>query len=209
MTFWYWVIGLAAAFIGLNVVWRFASRRFQLPCPSFLSFLVSEGPFEWWVGTRETLDWMNPQPGQRVLEIGPGPGRLLIPTAQRVGPTGEAVGLELQQGMLAKLRRAADARGVVNLQAIQGDASQPFAVRDFDLVYLCTVLGEIPDRETALRNAFAPLKPGGRFSVTEIMGDPHYQSQGTVRRLAELAGFRHEQTFGSRRRFTMNFARPN
>ena len=40
-----------------------------------------------------------------VVEIGPGPGRLLVPAARRVLPGGKAIGVELQQGMLDKLRR--------------------------------------------------------------------------------------------------------
>ncbi len=49
-----------------------------------------------------------------------------------------------------------------------------------DLVYLCTVLGEIPDRAAALANCFAVLRPGGRLSITEIKGDPHFQSRATL-----------------------------
>jgi ubiquinone/menaquinone biosynthesis C-methylase UbiE len=208
MWFVYVLFGTIVAFLAVNVGWRYASRLYRLPCPSFLAFAVSGGPWEWWVGTEQTLDWMQLRPGERVLEIGPGPGRLLIPAARRISPGGEAVGLELQPRMIAKLERRATAAGVSNLQAIQGDASQTFELGDFDLVYLSTVLGEIPERTAALRNAFAALRNGGRLSVTEMWGDPHYQSQATVRRLAESVGFRHEGTFGSRRRFTMNFLKP-
>jgi len=40
---------------------------------------------------------------------------------------------------------------------------------------LVTVLGEVPDREAALREIFDALKPGGILSVTEIIFDPHFQ----------------------------------
>lgn len=46
----------------------------------------------------------------RVLDAGCGPGRLTIPLARQVGPTGEVVALDVQQGMLKRVRKNA-ARG--------------------------------------------------------------------------------------------------
>ena len=44
-----------------------------------------QGSFvDWWTATARTLDRIGLQPGNRVLEVGPGPGRLLIPAAERV-----------------------------------------------------------------------------------------------------------------------------
>lgn len=78
-----------------------------------------------------------------------------------------------------------------NLEAVLGDVTQPhFPPRSFDVIYLCTVLGEIPDREAALKQCHEALKPGGRLSTTEIFPDPHYQSRTTVQRLANAAGFK-------------------
>jgi predicted methyltransferase len=70
------------------------------------------------------------------------------------------------------------------------------------------VLGEIPDRETALREIFDALKPGGLLSVTEIIFDPHFQSRQTVTRLARSVGFRETAFHGSRMAFTLNFEKP-
>ena len=148
------------------------------------------------------------QPGERILEIGPGPGRLLIPAAGMVGSSGAAVGLELQPKMIEKLKRNAEKAGVKNLQVFQGDASRSQSLQDFDLVYLCTVLGEIPDRAAALQNAWTFLKPGGRLCITEMLGDPHYQSKKTCQQLAEAAGFHLVRINGSWRRFTMTLERP-
>ena len=57
-------------------------------------------------GTRIVVERLALRPGQRVLEIGPGPGRLLIPVAKRVLPDGEAVGIDIQPAMLERLSAA-------------------------------------------------------------------------------------------------------
>jgi ubiquinone/menaquinone biosynthesis C-methylase UbiE len=72
---------------------------------------------------------------------------------------------------------------------------------------MCTVLGEIPEREAALRQCYAALKSGGTLSITEIFPDPHYQSREVVRRLAESAGFRLHEIVGSWYFFTANFVK--
>lgn len=209
MNVW-WVIGLVVvAFVAFSVAWRFASRRHALPCPSWLSWMVDGSVGESILRTNETLRRMGVAPGQRILEIGPGPGRLLVPAAKIVGSSGHAVGLELQPKMADKLRRRAQEESVDNLTVIVGDATTaPIDPASFDLVYLCTVLGEIPDRLTALKRAFAALNPGGRLSITEIILDPHYQRQSILAQLCAEAGFEHEETLGHWTHFTANFRKP-
>ena len=160
------------------------------------------------LGTQTTLDRIGPQPGQRVLEVGPGPGRLLIPAARRVLPGGEVVGLDIQPGMIERLKARAAQAGASNLTPILGDATQShFPPNHFDVIYFCTVLGETPDRAVALRQCYAALKPGGLLSITEIFPDPHYQSRTTVKRLAESVGFRLQALHGSWYFFTANFVK--
>lgn len=205
-----WIaLGVMAGAVLVGVGWRYASRRWQLPCPSLFAWTL-EGDFNGlWLRTRETLDCLELEPGMRILELGPGPGRLLIPAAQRVLPGGEAVGLDIQPGMIERLERRAGQAGVTNLKTALGDAADVhFPPGSFDVVFLCTALGEIPDRQAALRHAYDYLKPGGLLSITELAGDPHYQSRATLLRLCGQAGFRHERTIGPRWFFTMNFRKP-
>jgi ubiquinone/menaquinone biosynthesis C-methylase UbiE len=191
------------------VAWRIAGSRLFTPCPAWLSMIVEGDIPDRVLRTETTLDRIGLRPGQRVLEVGPGPGRLLIPAAQRVLPGGEAVGLDIQPGMLERLQQRATKAGVTNLSTVAGDATvRHFPPESFEVVYMATVLGEIPDREAALRQCFAVLKPGGRLSITEILPDPHYQAAGTIRRLAEEAGFVPEARFGPPWFSTSNFTRP-
>lgn len=201
-----WVLGILTA---VNLWWRWQSRRQSLPCPTWLAGGLESPLMDKLIGTQATLDRIGLQPGQRVLEIGPGPGRLLIPAAERVLPGGKVVGLDIQPGMIARLEARAAQAGVSNLTALLGNATQQhFPAESFDVVFLCTVLGEIPDRAAALRHCYAALKPGGRLSITEIFPDPHYQSRATVQQLAETAGFRLHQVVGRWYFFTANFIKP-
>lgn len=110
------------AMVAANLVWRLASRRWSLSCPAGLGGSLESRLFE--PLTRRTLDRMNLRPGHRVLEIGPGPGRLLISAARRLLPDGEAVGLDIQPGMVLRLEARARGAGVSNLTAVRGDATR-------------------------------------------------------------------------------------
>jgi ubiquinone/menaquinone biosynthesis C-methylase UbiE len=207
------IIVLIAAFLTLHFGWRYASRRWTLPCPTLLSFAV-DGPLTDKVaGTSATLDRMALAPGMTVVEIGPGPGRLLIPAARRVSPGGKAIGVELQQGMLDKLRRKLATDGGKNdpgnIELICADATRRVLPEGgADVVFLCTVLGEIPDRAAAMANCFAALRPGGLLSITENLLDPHFQSRAKVRELAAAAGFEPLAVTGNWRMYTANFRKP-
>ncbi len=205
-----WIVLAVIAFlVAVQVGWRWASRHWSLPCPSLLSWTV-DGPLaDAAAGTQLTLRRMGLEPGMTVVEIGPGPGRLLVPAARRVLPGGRAIGIELQQRMIDKLKKKLARDDPGNVEVLHGDATQrllPSA--SVDLVFLCTVLGEIPDRRTALANCYDALRPGGRLSITEIIGDPHYQRRSVVRQLAEQAGFEPESLEGNWRMYTANFRKP-
>jgi ubiquinone/menaquinone biosynthesis C-methylase UbiE len=160
-------------------------------------------------GTRIILGRLGLRPGRRVLEIGPGPGRLLIPAAKQVLPDGVAVGIEIQPAMIERLNRRAGEAGISNLKAILGDgAVSHVAEASFDLVFLCAALGEIPDRSGVLAQCFRSLGPGGILSISEMFGDPHYQWRSVVERLATEAGFRLESIQGGWWLYTARFIKP-
>lgn len=78
----------------------------------------------------------------------------------------------------------------------------------FDRAWLVTVLGEIPDKESALAHIYRALKPGGTLSIAEVLPDPHYQRRATVLRLAQSAGFEPVQHWSNRLAYTQNFVKP-
>lgn len=201
---------LVGAALLVALVWRVASRRWRLPCPAWLGWLV-ESPYMTAVAGGSTLlDRASVGPGMRVLDAGCGPGRVTIPAAERVGPAGEVVALDLQEAMLERVRRRAAARGLTNVRTRLAPVELGTAESGaFDRVLLVTVLGEIPDRAGALAALREALAVGGVLSVTEVLPDPHYQGRRTVRRLGEGAGLRHVVTFGTTWAYTMNFRKPD
>ncbi|KAA3644058.1 MAG: class I SAM-dependent methyltransferase [Chloroflexi bacterium] len=192
--------------LAANLWWRGSSRRRSLPCPTIFAGFLESAWMERLIGTQVTLDRIGLEPGQRVLEVGVGPGRLLIPAAERVLPGGEVSGLDIQPGMIERLKARADRSDVSNLTTVIGDATQPhFPTGSFDVIFLCTVLGEIPDRVAALQQCYEALKDDGRLSITEIFPDPHFQSRTTVQRLAKSVGFRPQTIHGQWYFHTINF----
>jgi ubiquinone/menaquinone biosynthesis C-methylase UbiE len=204
------LILLTFVFLAFNLAWRWASRRWSLPCPSSLAWFLESPIIQRFNGTQVTLDRLELRPGQRILEIGPGPGRLLIPAAKRILPDGQAVGIDIQPAMIERLKVRAVKAGIENMNIILGNAAQAQVPEaSFDLVFLSAVLGEIPDRAAALAQCHRALKVGGRLSVTEMIGDPHYQSRSVVCRLAERAGFKLQSIKGGRWLFTADFIKPD
>lgn len=201
------VLLLLAVFAAF-VFWRLLSRRRSLPCPSWLSWMV-DNPLAR-SRTNATLAQLELSPGLHVLDAGCGPGRLSIPIAQAVGPRGHVLAVDIQPDMLRRAREKASLASVSNvefLNAALGGGRLPTAT--FDRAVLVTVLGEIPDREGALQELYASLKPGGFLLVNEVMGDPHYQTASKVRTLAEKAGFQRISIQGGALAYFMKLEKPH
>lgn len=206
----YTILGLASFGFLIGVVWRFSSRRHTLPCPCWLRWLVElDNPFTKTNRARTIIENLGLEPGMRVLDAGCGPGRLAIPIAQKIGLHGEVLAMDIQLGMLQRVQektQAANLRNIKFLQAGIGDGKLEHNY--YDRALLVTVLGEILDREKALTEIFKSLKPGGILSVTEVIFDPHFQRQKTVRQLAIAVGFLEKNIIGNSFAYTMLLEKP-
>jgi ubiquinone/menaquinone biosynthesis C-methylase UbiE len=210
-TFTYIFLGLAGLIALVAFIWRVASRRHSVPCPAWLGWLVElDNPFTKTNRAAVIVERLDLQPGMAVLDVGCGPGRLTIPIARQVGQQGDVVAMDIQAGMLHRAQDKARAANLTNIRFLEAGVGEGKLGRNqFDRSLLVTVLGEIPDREAALREIFDALKPGGILSVTEIIFDPHFQSHHTVGRLARSVGFREKALYGNRIAFTLNLEKPH
>lgn len=206
----YIVFGLIGLGLLVGLIWRIISNRQSLPCPSWLGWMVElDNPFTkvnraWFIVEHLKLD-----PAMKVLDAGCGPGRVTLPLAYAVGPQGEVLAMDIQDGMLARVREKVQAAGLQNvhyLQAGLGEGQLPQA--HFDRAVLVTVLGEIPDQTAALQEIYGVLKPGGILSVTEVIFDPHFQRRETVSRAAKSVGFTEIDFFGRSLAYTLLLEKP-
>lgn len=189
------VLGLILAAVGAVAVWASRERRTPSACPySQRFFLDLPRPFM----RRETLRvLLAPAPGERVLEIGPGLGYYSLDVAPRLAPGGQLDVLDLQQPMLDELMRRAAASGITNIVPAQGDAQElPYEDSVFDAAFLVATLGEIPDKDRALRELRRVLKPGGRLVVGEGQPDPHMVSRDDLLVRTHRAGLRYDHHEG-------------
>jgi SAM-dependent methyltransferase len=186
------VIGGAAAIAGAAIWWR----KNPSACPYSQRFWVeAPHPLITRARLREALD---PGPGERILEVGPGTGYYTLDVAEWVKPDGEVDVVDLQQEMLDHTMRRAGERGLANVTPTRSDAtSMPYEDGSFDAAYLVTVLGEIPDQDAAIRELARVLKPGGRLVVGELLGDPHYVRLAPMRLRATGAGLAYERRAGN------------
>ena len=197
------LLASAAAVAGAALWWR----KNPSACP-YGQRLWVEAPHP--LITRDRLrEALDPKPGERILEVGPGTGYYTLDAAEWVKPDGEVDILDLQQEMLDHtMRRAAEA-GLANVTPTQSDATaMPYEDGIFDAAYLTTVLGEIPDQDAALREFARVLKPGVRLVVGELVGDPHYVRLAPLRLRASGAGLAYERRVGNALGYFARFAKP-
>jgi trans-aconitate methyltransferase len=121
----------------------------------------------------EILSWLDPRPGERILDLGCGDGAL----TERLAASGASVlGVDVSEDMLAAARR----RG---LDVLNCDArTLPFTA-EFDAVFSNAVLHWVTEAEVAAGRMRAALKPGGRL-VAEFGGHGNVAAIVTALRAA-------------------------
>lgn len=148
----------------------------------------------------------------QVLEVGCGSGAYTTFVARAVGPQGTVYALDIQSAMLTQLRKKLarpENRDIANIELIEGNACElPFEDSSLDLVYMITVLQEIPDRHRALLEAHRVLKPAGILAITEFFPDPDYPLKRTTIKQATQAGFVEDKVLGNFWNYTARFIKP-
>ncbi len=117
---------------------------------------------------RRTVELMGFRPGDRVLDMGSGTGRIALLVLEQVGLEGGIVGVDASPAMVAQFRRKCGR--FPNVSVLLARVDQPLPYRgEFDKVLFSFVLHELPGepRDRALNNASSALKENGELLVLD------------------------------------------
>lgn len=137
--------------------------------------------------------------GATVVDLGAGVGYFTWRLAEQVGDSGRVIAVDVQQGMLDRLRQNLQDRNITNVEVVLGEPGDPhLPVGQVDLVLLVDVYHELAQPEDIMEQVRRSLKPGGRVVVIEYRKeDPNIplppvrkMTAAEVRSELEPVGFR-------------------
>ncbi|MEJ0017255.1 MAG: methyltransferase domain-containing protein [Acetobacteraceae bacterium] len=138
--------------------------------------------------TETLLDLAAVAPGSLVLDIGCGSGEQTVMAAERAGPAGHVLAIDISAAMIAATDKTVAAAGLRNVSTrVCGVAALTGEDGAFNAAICRLVLMLVPDPTAAARAVWAALRPGGAFAAM-VHGDP---AKNPLNRLATEILARH------------------
>ena len=139
--------------------------------------------------------------GEVVLDLGSGGGIDVLLSARRVGPAGQAYGLDMTQEMLDLARANARAAGTENVEFLHGQIEAiPLPGSSVDVIISNCVINLSTDRPAVFAESFRVLRPGGRLGITDILAEDHLTEAQRLERGVRAGCIAGPPSFTARRR---------
>lgn len=200
--------GLPLLPIILHTIIRIIRYYYKFPMPEFMADFIDNPLRRKFQPPFETAIRHGIQEGMRVLDVGPGNGTYTIGAAQRVGSNGKIVAIDIEPKMIARVQKRIALKGIENIDARVADVyGLPFEDASFDLIYMITVINEIPNIPKALAEFHRVLKPSGSLVFSELIIDPDYPLAKTLTQKVLKEGFQLKQKIGNFFYYTLIFSK--